>query len=444
MLNTYDVITYGRSYGIRKSVVSVPSRDHNPKIQIGWTTVTYRSVLLLILLVVSVLSFASYLAFPEPTKRVAQKLWDITAGKFTDAGKQRMAAGQQQASFTLIEGTVKVKKASSNSWVNADYQLPLEKGDVIQTSSEGLAKVVFPDGTNYNVKQDSLIVIEENSANDQAQTNVAVQLTTGVVDLSTGAYNQGSKSQVIVAGATATFGRDSSALVKNDPRADQHQILVKRGEGQVTRGNETVKLAEYEQVSFKADSRKMSKEKQIAPPTLISPANMLPIFLGDPKAPLQFSWSPVPSSIEYRLQISRNPYFSSTVYDKAITGTDVQVAGLGEGAFYWMVQSKDINGRTSVESERNRFTVIRKGPESVSMPLELGAMVQHGHVIEVKGKTEANARVMVNGQEVPVVGSDGVFQYFTPPLPNGENVITVTAQNTHGGVKTVQKKVVIQ
>jgi hypothetical protein len=144
------------------------------------------------------------------------------------------------------------------------------------------------------------------------------------------------------------------------------------------------------------------------------------------------------------VRVSRNPYFSSTLMDKRISGTDTQVAGLGEGAFYWMVQSEDINGRESVESERNRFTVIRKGPESVSIPLELSPMVQHGHVIEIKGKTEASARVMVNGQEVPIVASDGGFQYFTPPLPNGENLITVTAQNSHGGVKTLQKKVVIQ
>ena len=39
---------------------------------------------------------------------------------------------------------------------------------------------------------------------------------------------------------------------------------------------------------------------------------------------------------------------------------------------------------------------------------------------------------------------DGSFFFFTPPLPNGENVITVTAQNAKGGVKTMQKKLVIQ
>ncbi|MBV9574221.1 MAG: hypothetical protein JOY93_09215, partial [Acidobacteriales bacterium] len=69
---------------------------------------------------------------------------------------------------------------------------------------------------------------------------------------------------------------------------------------------------------------------------------------------------------------------------------------------------------------------------------------QHGHVIEVAGKTEAGARVMVNGREVPVVAADGSFHYFTPPFPTGESVITITAQNAKGGVNTLQKKVAIQ
>ena len=51
---------------------------------------------------------------------------------------------------------------------------------------------------------------------------------------------------------------------------------------------------------------------------------------------------------------------------------------------------------------------------------------------------------MVNGAEVPLVQADGRFQFFTPPLPYGENIITITAQNAKGGVKTRQQKVVIQ
>jgi len=119
---------------------------------------------------------------------------NIVAPSVTSAGKRAISkfvgrvsseaeSGQgndttaQQAHFTNVDGTVRVKKANSNTWVAADYTLPLEKGDVIQTASEGMARVVFNDGTNYTIKQDSLIVIEENSATAQ-QTQVAVNVTT--------------------------------------------------------------------------------------------------------------------------------------------------------------------------------------------------------------------------------------------------------------------------
>src|ERR1039458_2601019 len=86
-----------------------------------------------------------------------------------------------------------------------------------------MAKIVFNDGTNYTVKQDSLIVIEENSANDQQQTSVSVAVSTGTVDLTTATYVQGSKSQVIVAGAKASLAPDSAAMVHNNPKDEQHQ-----------------------------------------------------------------------------------------------------------------------------------------------------------------------------------------------------------------------------
>jgi len=354
------------------------------------------------------------------------------------------AGNSQQAHITALDGTVRVKKASSNSWLTADYNVPLEKGDVVQTGPEGMAKIAFNDGTNYTVKQDSLIVIEENSANDQQQTNVAVAVSTGTVDLSTATYVQGSKSQVTVAGATASLAPDSSAQVRNDPKADQHEILVKKGSGEITRNGETLHLADWEKVAFQSQSPRMAKLKEIGPPTPISPANMMPIFSTGETKPVEFSWTQMANAVGYRLRISRNPYFSSTIVDRRVNTADVIVSGLNEGAYYWVVQSYDVNDKESMESQKNRFTIIPKGKSSEAINLELDPFTQHGHVIELTGKTEAGARVMVNGREVPVVGMDGSFHYFMPPLPQGESVITITAQNAKGGVNTLQKKIVIQ
>jgi hypothetical protein len=373
---------------------------------------------------------------------VAGKLLERVAGMAPSASGGISAA--QQAHFTALDGTVRVKKGTGNSWMAADYNVPLEKGDVVQTGSEGMAKVVFNDGTSYTVKQDSLIVIEENSANDQQQTNVAVAVSTGTVDLSTATYSQGSQSRVIVAGATASLAPESAARVHNDPKSDHHEILMKKGTGEVTRNGETVKLANWEKVSFTGQQAHLEKAKEIGPPTPIAPANMAPLFSGESTKDVEFTWTPMANAVGYRLRISRNPYFSSTLVDKKINTAAVTVSGLGEGAYYWMVQSYDSGGKESVESEKNRFTIIAKGNQTEAIELDLDPFVQHGHVIEVTGKTQIGARVMVNGSEVPMIGTDGAFHYFTPPLPTGEAVITVTAQTAQGGVNTQQKKIIIQ
>ncbi|HST09117.1 MAG TPA: hypothetical protein VLL05_01975 [Terriglobales bacterium] len=427
------------------------SSKRKPGVYIAWKTVTYRSVLLIALAVAGVFGVAMHFAFPQFTDSTVKAAGNMTtsmleriAGMAPPPDKSSSGA-EKQARFTALEGTVKIKKSSSSTWSTADYNIPLEKGDVVQTGSEGMAKVVFHDGTNYTVKQDSLIVIEENSANDQQQTNVKVAVTTGTVDLSTPAYSQGSRSQVIFDGGTASIGPESAAMVHNDPKSDQHEILVKKGSGDVSRNGETVHLLDYEKATFKAKSEKMAKTKEIGPPTPISPANMIPLFIasGSQTKDVQFTWAPTTGAAGYRLRISHNPYFSSTIVDRPVNAADVTVTGLGPGAYYWMVQSLDANGKTSLESEKSRFTILPKGKDAVAIDLEI-ELSQHGHVIEVTGKTETGARVMVNGREVLMVTNDGSFHYFTPPLPTGESTITVTAQNSQGGVNTKQQKVVIQ
>jgi FecR protein len=428
----------------------VSSQTRKPGIHIAWTTVTYRSVVLMIVAGAVVFLAAVRLTFPQFSENTLK-----SASKFANKALERVAgmapatgsgiSVAQQAHFTALDGTVRVKKGNGNSWVGADYNIPLEKGDVVQTGSEGMAKVVFNDGTSYTVKQDSLIVIEENSANDQQQTNVAVAVSTGTVDLSTATYSQGSKSQVIVAGATASLAPESSAQVHNDPTADHHEILMKKGTGEVTRNGETVQLANWEKVSFQGAETHMEKAKGTGPPTPISPANMAPIFTsGEATKDVEFSWTPMANAAAYRLRISRNPYFSSTLVDKKVNTADVTVTSLGEGAYYWVVQSYEASGKESVESEKNRFTIISKGKQTEAIDLELDPFIQHGHVIEVTGKTQVGARVMVNGREVPMISTDGTFHYFTPPLTTGEAVITVTAQTAQGGVNTQQKKIIIQ
>jgi hypothetical protein len=428
------------------------SNNPKPGLYVAWKQVTYRSVIMALFGVALIFGAVLHAAFPKFTDSTVKAAGQLSTGLLEKVAglapplKGPAGTVSQQAHFTALDGTIRVRKGNGNSWINADYNVPLEKGDVVQTGAEGMAKIVFNDGTNYTVKQDSLIVIEENSANDQQQTNVSVAVTTGTVDLTTATYVQGSKSQVIVAGAKASLAPDSSAMVHNNPKDNQHEILVKKGSGEVERNGEVAHLSSWEKVSFQNESKTMAHATEVGPPTPITPGNMMPVFMnaGEKSKEVEFVWTPMANAAGYRLRISHNPYFSSVLLDRKMETPSVVVTGLPVGAYYWSISSYDAAGKESVESEKNRFTIIVKAKEQIDLSLEIDPLIQHGHVIEVTGKTEAGARVMVNGSEVPFVSEDGTFHYFTPPLPNGENLVTITAQNSKGGVNTHQEKVVIQ
>jgi len=405
------------------------------------------------LAVISVAAIVMYFTFPDTTNRMIMSGELGLERLLTKAGffnshddRQVQDPGPQQAHFINIDGVVRVKKASSNTWVTADYSLALEKNDVVQTADEGIARVRFADGTNYTVKPDSLIVIQENSVNESQQAKVAVQVTTGTVDLTTASpMARGSKSQVIVAGATATFSPESAGEVQNDPRNDQHSILVKKGGAEVQRGGEDVKIVENEKLAFTSDSPTMVKTKEIGPPVLMDPKSGDNVQLDPKSKGITLSWTPVEGVHTFHVRVAKNQFFTGPlVVDQNWTHLELVLANLTPGSYWWEVQSVGDNGKLSSTSERNKFTVVPYAENGAKIPLEIVSLIQHGHVFEIKGQTEPGARVMVNGQEVAMINSDGTFHHFTNQLPTGENWITVTAQNSKGGYGLVSRPVNIQ
>lgn len=413
--------------------------------QLAWTTVSYRSVALLLVTIALAAGIAMYFIFPSQTRQVSDKIESVMDSILNRIHKPQVdntVNTTPQARFTSFDGTVRVKKANSNTWVAADYSLPLEKGDVVQTQSEGIAKVAFGDGSTYSIQPDSLITIEENTTNASQQTQVAVRLETGTFQLNTG--DLPSTQQVKIDNSTTTIGKDSALQASNDRKQGAPAVLVTKGQGTFEINNEKTTIAPYEKVSFNPESGEVKKEKEMAPPVLLAPSNMMPIFVAGTNKSVEFSWTPVENVKAYHVRLSKNPYFSSLEKEARVSTPEWKVGGLAEGRYYWVVQSVDARGKESIESEKNGFTIVNKGNESVSLALDLDPFIQHSHVIEVKGKTQQGARVMVNGEQVPVVNDDGSFTFFTPPLPTGESVITVTAQNEKGGVSTQTKRVVIQ
>jgi len=418
------------------------------RLELEWTTITYRTIALYALGVLVLVGICAYVISPAFTKQKVLQGLEAMVGDAGKASKLAAGAGRREAHFVNLDGTVRVKKARSLMWTRADYNTTLEQGDYVQTASDGVARIIFSDGTNYMLKPDALIVVEESREDPVTRaTKVAVQVSSGAVDLATPRFPApGSTSQVAFADAVASLKEESRAAVRNDPDNNVHQFTVDLGQAELTRGSASVQLGQYEQVNFDSQKPGLVKTKVIAPPALLTPENMELKLVKDPKAEIiEFSWTEVPEAKAYHLQISPSAVLTNFAVDKKIKEkTTLEVSGLEEGNYWWTVAAIDGKGVESEPSQANRLNLVKEvtGNEAY---LDVAPFIQHGRVVEVLGKTEPGSSVIVNNEQVFSISPDGTFRHFTSPLPkSGSNQITITAQDRKGNTKTIRRTIVIE
>jgi hypothetical protein len=417
-----------------------PSPAAQPKIhrvEVYWTAVTYKTVAVYVILFASIVLVALSLTLPNWYSTAYSKLSNAVGNPEAEA----ISVEQRQAKFVNLDGKVQVKKVNSVQWVEADFHTPLDKGDLIQTGSDGAARITFADGTEYTVKSGSLVTVEENSMGNDRPTSSKVRINTGEVNLATPNWTSpDSKAAVSVEDATAQLHSNSRAAVKADPEKKESEIVVSGGSAEVKRGQETVELAQWQKANISTGSP-IQKSNLLAPPDLIAPLNLAPIVVENPKtSSVQFEWKAVPDAVSYTLRISTTAMFTKTVTDAKVATTSAEITGLDGGDYFWNVYATDAKKQNSEISETFKFTLATQG-KTQDMVLQIVSTQIHGRVVEIIGRTEPGAALIVNGQSVPNIAPDGSFRHFTEPLEPGPHTIVVIGQNRRGG--TNQQKVTI-
>jgi len=418
---------------------------HRPKIspvEVYWKTVTYRTVALYVMLILAVVMATLYLIYPDSFGGVIAKV-SSTLGAGTNANAELSA---RQAKFVNLDGKVQVKKVNSVQWVAADYRMALDKGDLIQTSGDGAARVTFADGTTYTVQADTLVTVEENSVGRDSATRVAMHITSGAVDLATGTWDSPkSKAEVSFSNAVASVKQNSRAAVRSDPQTNESNITVSAGTAELatTDGRQHVEIGKWERVTVPPAGGTVTKTNVLAPPDLAEPLNLQPLIVPDPKhAPVHFEWKPVPEAVSYEIRVSTTSMFSRIVEDRKLAGTSVDISGLDPGDYFWDVMATDALKHVSAASDTFKFTLATQG-KGQEMVLEIGDTELHGNVVEISGRTEPGAALIINGESVADIHPDGTFKYFTQSLGRGSHTIAVTGQNRRGGTVIKHLEIVV-
>jgi len=416
-----------------------PLQQRQRRVEVYWTAVTYKTVILYILLGLTLIFGGIYLAKPELYSMAIDKLDKAVGNPEIDPA----GGDEKRAKFVNLEGRVQVKKVNSVQWVEATLSMGLDRGDLVQTGAESDARITFADGTTYLVKPETLVTVEENSTDSSKPTSVAVRINTGAVDLATvNLRSPESKAAVRSEDATTQLHSNSKAAVKFDPEKKESEVVVSSGGAEVQRGLEKIDLAAWEKATI-PNSGSIQKTTVLAPPDPLEPLNLAPIIAEDPRnATIHFEWKPVTEAVSYRLRVSTTAMFTKTVVDEKATGTSLDVSGLESGDYFWSVIATDAKKESSEMSAISKFTLVAQG-KSQDMVLEITGTQLHGRVAEIMGKTEPGAALIVNGQPVPNIAPDGTFRHFTEPLDPGQHTIVVVGQNRRGGTGHAQVSIVV-
>jgi len=411
-------------------------------VEVYWKTVTYRTVALYVLLILAVIMATLYLIYPESYSAAIARVSRTLGG----GGNANAELSAKQAKFVNLDGRVQVKKVNSVQWVAADYRMALDKGDLIQTSGDGAARVNFADGTTYTVQADTLVTVEENSVGRDSETRVAMHISSGAVDLATGTWDSPkSKAEVSFSNAVASVQQNSRAAVRSDPHTNQADITVSAGTAELatTDGRQHVEIGKWERVTVPPAGGPVVKTSVLAPPDLAEPLNLQPLIVPDPKqTPVHFEWKPVPEAVSYEIRVSTTSMFSRIVEDRKLAGTSVDISGLEPGDYFWEVMATDALKHVSAASDTFKFTLATQG-KGQEMMLEIGATELHGNVVEISGRTETGAALIINGESVAGINPDGTFKYFTQSLGRGSHTITITGQNRRGGTAIKRVEIVV-
>lgn len=418
-----------------------PAPEVLPKIhllEVRWHAVTYKTVIIYALIALALLLVGSYAAAPDWYAAGVRKVTNA----MTPADSENVPLQQTQAKFVNLDGKVQVKKVNSVQWADADYHTSLDKGDLIQTASDGAARITFADGTEYTVKSDTLVTVEENNVTKDHSTT-AVRINTGAVDLATPSWSSpDSQASVSVEDATAHVQQNSRATIKNDPGKNEHEIVMNTGSAEIQRGQEKIELTQYEKVSF-ANGGPTQKTNVLAPPDLVAPLNLSPIIGENPKAiPIRFEWKTIPDAVSYTLRISSTSMFTKMVKEVKATGSSAEVSGLEAGDYFWNVTASNAKKETSETSTIFKFSLVAQG-KTQEMVLEIQPPQIHGQSCEIIGRTEPGAALIINGQSVANIAADGTFRHFTEQLEPGQHTITVMGSNRRGGTAKQQISIVI-
>lgn len=279
----------------------------------------------------------------------------------------RNKAPSGEAQFVGVQGGVEFRRGDG-PWQVARSRIVLRSGDYVKTGGSGSAEVSFTDGTSFRVRPDTVVLISRQRTESGAQTEDAVSLQYGWINLDTS--TRGGKVRTPEAEATIAKGSRVELTYDRDRRTSSFSSY--EGSMEIrTRIGTLRRLGTMEQVTMTAAGLS-STLKLPASPNLLWPDADANLKLVDEEVTLR--WKRVEGASRYALQICRDSHFIDNLVDvEDRKGNSARLGLLDEGQFLWRVAAFNRQGFKGPWSEPQTFQVVGESTGSRANERRAGA-----------------------------------------------------------------------
>lgn len=350
------------------------------------------------------------------------------------------AAIDEQGRFQSVQGNVEFRRGERGAWKRARPEDVINPGDWVKTSAGGSAHVVFPDGSEYTLRSNTMVHMTAQTDRFGRSEQVA-EMAFGWVELST----DQNTSRVKTPKSEASVRSSSEAMVSYDRERNASRFATYSGGMEVVAENgQKQLLGPLQQVEQVGD---LLSDPASLPgkPRLYSPP-MEGTFDLD-SGEIRLTWSPIRGAETYTLQVSRSELFASNIIEDEMRDKSSARLGLrAEGVFYWQVAAVGSDQIRGPWSEPRSFRVARvqRSSEDDKTPpaISIEDVQTYGSLVIVSGHTEAGAKLVLNGQET-TVESDGSFSITLEVDEEGFAFIEASAEDASGNRSVEQRRVFI-
>ena len=351
------------------------------------------------------------------------------------------SGGAAMAQLVNMERTVKAKRASDLSWEDAKQQMPLYENDAVRTFDKSSATIAFGPDDLLDVDQNALVIIKPRPQG-AGESEISLALLSS--DFLDGLASKPAPEQARAIQAAASSRQVTIKAIPGTRRPGEktrvavHTLPDKSTSVAALSGSLKITNPKGGEIVLKEKMVTKLTDAGILTPRLL-PGTPEPVFPDDGatygfqrKAPkVELKWRPADRARSYRAIVATDSQFKRIFADEKVDGTSLPVRIQQPGTYYWRVRAQDADGFAGpYSSVRSVRTDYDDTPPVLAILSPPEMFVAPAPSVEIKGKTERDAKVKVNGQKA-AVAADGSFS-FPLALKEGVNLVTIEAIDSAG------------